>query len=233
MANKIKFKRSYKEGARPSANALDQGEIAVNANKAQPALFMEVRDEKSTISSAEIIKVGPTAVSPKAPENPTKGETWLSTPAETDKNQRFPTLQVYNGSEFVDAIRMVIPENKPTDTKVTDFKLVPGMSGQHVHFTDDTDYVNIVLPSTNADTDRFVPGQAVSIYNGRSKKGKKLYIKTGKSTIHPAGTEPSLSVRNAAYVLNPGALVTLLCVSKTSLTNTDFGTFALAGSGIG
>lgn len=231
MANKIKFKRSYEEGARPKASDLDQGEIAVNANKAQPALFMEVRDDKSTNASAEIIKVGPTAVLPSAPDNPTKGETWLSTPAVTDTNQRFPTLKVYNGSEFVDAIRMVIPENKPTEKSVKDFKLVPTMSGQHVHFTDDTDYTNIVLPDKGAD--RFVPGQAVSIYNARSKKGGKLYIKTGKSTIHPAGTDPELSLRASQYVLSPGALVTLLCVNKTSLSNTDFGTFVLAGSGIG
>ena len=232
MSTKIKFKRSYKKGARPSTTDLDQGELAINGNKDQPALFMEVRNQNASSNTADVVKIGPTSVASEEPSDPSLGETWLTDPTTQETNQRFPTLKVYNGREFVDAVRMVIPEEKPSAKNVNEFELSPSMSGQHLHITKDTDYTNINMPNSTPEG-MFIPGQAVSIYNGRSEQDPPLYLIPKLSSIHFAGTDPQLSIGVQRYIIKPGALITLLCVNKDSLDGSSFGTFVLAGAGVG
>ena len=222
MANKIQFKRSLENGSRPVVGDLDLGEIAANVNEDQPGLFIKVADDSQ--KNFDVVKIGPTVVSKTAPDQPSKGETWLTNPDETDVNQRFPTLKVHDGSKFVDAIRMVIPEIKPLEPGNINYTIKPDMSGDHIHVTDAS---NIEALDIGVD---FLPGQAVSIYNGR--EGYQLQLFVGDSIVHFAGTPPQQSIGIEVYKLNPGALVTLLCVNKQGVKNSNSGTFVLSGAGV-
>jgi len=72
-ATKLILKRSSVLGKRPGNQVIEPGEIALNTNADEPGLFFEVTD-------GNVVKIGPTAVSPFAPVNlPEKGESWLST----------------------------------------------------------------------------------------------------------------------------------------------------------
>jgi hypothetical protein len=72
-ATKLILKRSSVLGKRPGNQVIEPGELALNTNADEPGLFFEVTD-------GNVVKVGPTAVSPFAPVNlPEKGEAWLST----------------------------------------------------------------------------------------------------------------------------------------------------------
>ena len=235
MANKIQFKRSSEKGIRPVVGDLDLGEIAANVNEEQPGLFIKTSDENNSKTPFEIIKIGPTAVLNTEPVNASKGETWLTDPADTDTNQRFPTLKVHDGSKFVDAIRMVIPEIKAIDTGNVEFKLTPDMSGKHIHIQKNSTFQHIVLPRRLEE--QFVPGEAVTIYNGRYTNTHPLDIQLqnepdGRSIIHYAGTSPQEGIGVMSYRLNPGALVTLLCVDAKGLNEDKTGTFVLSGAGV-
>lgn len=72
-ATKLILKRSSVLGKRPGNQVIEPGEIALNTNADEPGLFFEVTD-------GNVVKVGPTAVSPVSPVNlPEKGESWLNT----------------------------------------------------------------------------------------------------------------------------------------------------------
>lgn len=72
-ATKLILKRSSVLGKRPGNQVIEPGELALNTNADEPGLFFEVTD-------GNVVKIGPTAVSPFAPVNlPEKGESWLST----------------------------------------------------------------------------------------------------------------------------------------------------------
>ena len=240
MANRIRFRRSYEQGVRPSTSDVSDGELALNAHINDPALFMQVddTDEKGNREGKpKVIKIGPTLVSGTKPKVASKGESWLEVPEPADKNQRFPTLKVHDGSDFVDAIRMVIPELKPEpETIETRFFMTSEFSGKHIHITDKTDYLSIDFPYVDRETgeimeDVFTPGEAFTIYNGRSEDGLQLLLRPQASTVHFAGNPPNTG-QGVNYVLQSGALVTLLCVNRENGRGQKFGTFVLSGAGI-
>lgn len=73
MADKIILKRSSILGKRPSNQMLSPGELALNTNSEDPGAFFEVSD-------GNVVKIGPTSVSPVAPiVLPERGESWFNT----------------------------------------------------------------------------------------------------------------------------------------------------------
>ena len=75
MAQRIQQKRSSIPGRRPDNSYLNPGELAVNTNSSDPGVFFEGHD-------GSIIKAGPTAMGPDAPNTEVgygNGEGWLNT----------------------------------------------------------------------------------------------------------------------------------------------------------
>ena len=70
-AVKLIFKRSSILGKRPTGENLEPGEIGLNTNPTEPALYFEVND-------GSVVKVGPTAYLPQQPTpTPSRGELWV------------------------------------------------------------------------------------------------------------------------------------------------------------
>ena len=90
---RIRHKRSGVEGKRPTPDILSAGELSINYNSEEPGVFL-------TTSAETIAKVGPTAISPTAPNSqPPSGGYAFNSNGEQWFNDQDQVLRIFNESE--------------------------------------------------------------------------------------------------------------------------------------
>jgi len=97
MATTIQLLRSDLTQTRPEPNVLANGTPMVNLHESEPGLFFTARD-------GSLVKIGPTALGPVAPNffpqgipGNTIGELWV------DTSGAVPDLKIFDGSDFISA----------------------------------------------------------------------------------------------------------------------------------
>lgn len=115
----IQLLRSEVLNKRPDPEKLLPGQGAVNTNAAEPGLFF------ADNSGTTLFKVGPCAVGTSAPntgatggagqQGNTLGELWLDTTSTFDRPG--PTLRVWDGSQWIDAMPYRYANTMVSDTE--------------------------------------------------------------------------------------------------------------------